>query len=62
MTAANLLENLGALLLAGGVEVVDCSGTLGPDTPLLKLPPDFAKNRSSRKACLSCATWRGNMG
>ena len=28
----------------GGIEVVDCTGVLGPDTPLLKLPPDFAKD------------------
>ena len=44
MTAANLLESLGAMLLSGGIEVVDCTGVLGPDTPLLKLPPDFAKD------------------
>ena len=44
MAAANLLENLGAMLLTGSVEVIDCSGVLGPDTPLLKLPPDFAKD------------------
>ena len=42
MGAAGILENLGAMLLSGGVEVVDCSGELGPATPLLKLPPDFA--------------------
>ena len=44
MTAATVLENLGAMLLSGGIEVVDCTGTLGPETPLLKLPPDFAKD------------------
>jgi kynurenine formamidase len=44
MTAAKTLETLGAMLLSGQVEVVDLSGTLGPDTPLLKLPPDFAKD------------------
>ncbi|MCM2562872.1 cyclase family protein [Lutimaribacter sp. EGI FJ00015] len=44
MTAANVLSDLGSMLLSGSVEVVDCTGTLGPDTPLLKLPPDFAKN------------------
>ena len=32
------------MLASGGVEVVDCTGVLGPDTPLLKLPPDFAKD------------------
>ncbi len=44
MTSASVLQDLGAMLLSGGIEVVDCSGTLGPDTPLLKLPPDFAKD------------------
>ena len=44
MTAANALETLGAMLLSGGVEVVDCSGVLGPDTPILQLPEDFARN------------------
>lgn len=43
MSSANILENLGAMLASGGVEVVDCSGVLGPDTPILKLPADFAK-------------------
>ncbi|WP_259779374.1 cyclase family protein [Aestuariispira ectoiniformans] len=38
------LEELGRQLLAGKVRVVDCSGTLGPDTPILRLPEDFAKN------------------
>ncbi len=44
MTAGNVLKDLGSMLLSGSVEVVDCSGVLGPDTPLLKLPPDFAKD------------------
>lgn len=44
MTSAQTLQALGAALLSGDVEVVDCSGTLGPDTPILQLPPDFAKN------------------
>jgi kynurenine formamidase len=44
MNGAQTLENLAALLLQGKVEVVDLSGGLGPDTPLLKLPPDFAKD------------------
>lgn len=38
---SDLLENLGAALLSGSVKVVDCSGTLGPSTPLLKLPEPF---------------------
>ncbi|MDR5653827.1 cyclase family protein [Ruixingdingia sedimenti] len=44
MTAANVLENLGRMILSGGIEVVDCSGRLGPDTPLLKLPPELARD------------------
>lgn len=44
MNARNTLESLGAMLLSGQVEVVDLSGPLGPATPLLKLPPDFAKD------------------
>lgn len=42
MTAANISGNLGELLLSGGVEVVDLTATLGPDTPILRLPPEFA--------------------
>ncbi len=42
MTAASTLGNLGELLLSGRVKVVDLTAPLGPDTPLLKLPPDFA--------------------
>jgi kynurenine formamidase len=44
MAAADTLKQLGEMILKGGIEVVDCSGVLGPDTPLLKLPPDFAKD------------------
>ena len=41
---AELLQSLGAQLLAGEVRIVDCSATLGPDTPILRLPEDFARN------------------
>ena len=44
MSAASTLQNLGEMLLSGKIEVVDLSGTLGPNTPILQLPPDFAKN------------------
>jgi kynurenine formamidase/selenocysteine lyase/cysteine desulfurase len=40
----NLLGDLGAALLTGRVRVVDCTAPLGPDTPLLRLPRDVAKN------------------
>ena len=44
MGSANVISELAGLLASGGIEIVDCSGTLGPDTPILYLPPDFAKN------------------
>ena len=44
MHAAQILNDLGAQLMAGSVRVVDCSSTLGPETPILHLPEDFAKN------------------
>ncbi len=44
MSASDVVSKLGAMLASGGVEVVDCSGVLGPETPILQLPPDFAKN------------------
>jgi isatin hydrolase len=42
MAASSILSDLGAMLLSGRVEVVDLTGPLGPDTPLLKLPPELA--------------------
>src|SRR5690606_33227952 len=44
MTAASALASLAELLMSGKVEVVDLSAPLGPDTPLLKLPPELAKD------------------
>lgn len=44
MSSASILESLGAMITTGGVEVVDCTGILGPDTPILQLPENFAKN------------------
>lgn len=43
MSATDVVSNLGAMLVSGGVEVVDCTGVLGPDTPIIQLPADFAK-------------------
>ena len=40
----NLLNDLGAALLGGNVRVVDCTAPLGPQTPLLRLPEDVARN------------------
>jgi len=44
MTAASTLGDLTELLLDGKVEVVDLAAPLGPDTPLLKLPPELARD------------------
>ena len=44
MSSKDALRTLGEMLIGGGVEVVDLTGPLGPDTPLLKLPEDFARN------------------
>ena len=44
MEASNVLDHLGEALVSGGDEVVDCSGVLGPETQILQLPEDFAKN------------------
>ena len=44
MSSSDTLKELGAALLGGKIEVVDLSGSLGPDTPILQLPEDFAKN------------------
>ena len=43
MSSADTVRDLGAMLLSGQVEVVDCTGVLGPDTPIIQLPPEFAK-------------------
>ena len=44
MNASDTLGALAGMLASGGVEIVDCTGILGPNTPILQLPPDFAKN------------------
>lgn len=42
MASANALGQVAELLVNGGVEVVDLTAPLGPDTPILKLPPELA--------------------
>ena len=44
MSSADLLECFAGMLASGEVEVVDCTAVLGPKTPLVKLPPDFARD------------------
>ena len=41
MSSSDMLNNLGPMLLSGQIEVVDCTGILGPNTPLIQLPPPF---------------------
>ncbi|HEY6632656.1 MAG TPA: cyclase family protein [Rhizobiaceae bacterium] len=42
MDTQKLLGDFATQLLSGAIEVVDLSAVLGPDTPLIKLPPDLA--------------------
>ena len=44
MSNTNGLGDLAAALLSGAVEVVDLSAPLGPETPLIKLPPEIGRN------------------
>jgi kynurenine formamidase len=44
MTAATALSNLAAALLSGDIRVIDLSAPLGPDTPLIFLPPEIGRN------------------
>jgi kynurenine formamidase/selenocysteine lyase/cysteine desulfurase len=40
----SVLDDLGTAILSGTVRIVDCTAVLGPETPLLRLPKDVAKN------------------
>ncbi|MBS3650499.1 cyclase family protein [Pseudaminobacter sp. 19-2017] len=42
MNTQQLLGELAGQLLSGGIEVVDLTAVLGPETPLIKLPPEIA--------------------
>ena len=42
MDTQKLLGEFASQLLSGGIEVVDLTTVLGPDTPLIKLPPELA--------------------
>lgn len=44
MKPTKLLDQLGKMLMSGQVKIVDCTAVLGPDTPILRLPEDFATN------------------
>ncbi len=44
MTSTQVLSDLASALASGAVEVVDLTAPLGPQTPLIKLPPEIGKN------------------
>lgn len=44
ISGVKTLNDLGSMLLTGQVTIVDCTTTLGPKTPILNLPKDFATN------------------
>jgi kynurenine formamidase len=44
MSSAKPLADLASALLSGTVRVVDLSAPLGPETPILQLPPQMFKN------------------
>lgn len=44
MNASAVLSELASALKSGSIEVVDLTAPLGPDTPLIKLPPEIGKN------------------
>jgi kynurenine formamidase len=44
MEGSHLLLEFASALASGEIQVVDLTGPLGPDTPLIKLPPEIGKN------------------
>jgi isatin hydrolase len=44
MEGSHLLLEFASALALGEIQVVDLTGPLGPDTPLIKLPPAIGKN------------------
>jgi isatin hydrolase len=44
MAETHCLDELGELLLSGGVDVIDLTAPLGPETPLLELPQGLGAN------------------
>src|SRR5215469_267924 len=44
MTSTQILSDFAAALASGAIEVVDLTAPLGPETPLIKLPPEIGKN------------------
>lgn len=49
MAAADVLAGLATSLISGSVKVVDLTAPLGPDTPVIYLPPAIGKNTPAVK-------------
>lgn len=49
MSSQQTLADLAGDIMTGKVEIVDLTAPLGPNTPVLYLPPDFAKNTPAFK-------------
>ena len=49
MTSATILADVAAALLSGSIKVVDLTAPLGPETPVIYLPPQFGKNTPNVK-------------
>ena len=47
--SANILNDVAKALLSGSIKVVDLTAPLGPNTPVLYLPPQFGKNTPNVK-------------
>jgi kynurenine formamidase len=47
--SANILADVAKALLSGSIKVVDLTAPLGPNTPVLYLPPQFGKNTPAVK-------------
>lgn len=47
--SANILADVAKALLSGSIKVVDLTAPLGPNTPVLYLPPQFGKNTPNVK-------------
>jgi kynurenine formamidase len=44
MEPNHILSHVASAVTSGRIEVIDLTGPLGPDTPLIKLPPEIGKN------------------
>ena len=49
MNANNVLSDFASALLKGSIKVVDLTAPLGPETPVIYLPPQIGKNTPAVK-------------